>query len=1250
MKILGLDLGVASIGWAVIEVDENMIPVDILGLGSRIVNLRNNEAKDFYAGKGESVCSTRTMQRTARKCLDRYQLRRADLMRLGIRYGLIGNGHQFPALGPVEVWGLRAKAATPGEQISLEELLRVLLHINQKRGYKHAKSDGDNSKTTDYVAKVNERYSEIHSTGKTVGQYFYDRIKESETITEKGGRFYNFRIRDKVLPRRIYQEEFEAIMAVQSEFYPEILTDKVIDEFRRAIFYQRPLKSCKHLVSYCEFEKRLFKNKNGKVVDGGPKVTPASSPLAQMDRIYEAINNITLVNSSNRKNRLKNTNPSLFDNEFNPVSTDARKTQYRYELNSEERQRVFDFMWTHEKISETELLKILGLKKGDGFRSDKALGKGIQGNPTYCKIKNAIQSLGNYEEMLRFNVSIIDSGKVDEETGEILKIVDQRYTEEPLYKLWHTLYSISDRDELQKVLAEKFVITDEEVVSKLYGINFVGQGYANKSAKFMRKLIPLLRQGYQFPEASARLGINHSNSLTKEENAARELKDRLELLPKNSLRQPTVEKILNQMINLVNAVKDEFGEIDEVRVELARELRQSRMERERTAKIISEREKENAALEERIREFGIIPSRRRVQKMRMLDETGNTCIYCGRRPVSPALFVEGHGYEVEHIIPRSKVFNDSFSNKVCSCRECNQAKGNRTAFDFMEAQPDEFPKYCERVDQLYKERKISRSKRDNLMKPESKIDAGFIERDLRLSQYISRKARLILMETFRNVYASSGSVTDFFRHSWGYDMILHNLNFEKYDRAGLTEDVEYCHDGQVHHERRIKDWSKRKDHRHHAIDALVIALTRQGYVQRLSTLNSTTHDSESKSAAKENLDKWAARQPHFPYAKVCESVEGISISLKAGKKLATPGKRYVVKKGKRVCVQTGVLVPRGQLHLDTVYGIIRDGSAPKTLNKALEKPELIVDRTLRVAIEKILADHHGDIAAVKKWLKNNPVMINGKEADLNRIACFSEETVVKYAIDTVRYKDIESIVDTHIRKIIKARFEECGNNDKLFLQSLKQTPLYSDSYNKSEIRSVRMKTGIKREGLASIRKDKNGNAIGFAQTRNNHHVSFYENEDGKVQTIAVSFWTAIKRKRYGIPIIVKNPVAAWDCLVSIENPIDMADIQASLPTVGSRFVGSMSINEMFVLGMDDDSFNDAVSYSNMMELNKHLFRVQNLADGDYVFSFHTCTTAEMKGDNMTVGDKKRVSYSALMALNPKKVRISILGKMIPIDD
>lgn len=1251
MRILGLDLGIGSIGWALIEVDEDRNPLRILGMGSRIVRLTVDESANFDKGSGESVCSQRTAMRTARKGLDRYQLRREQLEECLCGLGMLDKEDRLNRLSPLDLWRLRAEGVT--SRLTLHELGRVLMHINQKRGYKHAKSDVGDSRQTEYVARVNANFSEIKEKHQTIGQSFYEKLKTSIVESRNGRRSVTYRIKDNVFPRQAYIEEAEAILRKQSEFYPDILTDMEIERIKNIIFYQRPLKSCKHLVSVCEFEKALYKDKNGREVAGGPKVAPRTSPLAQVCRIWEAVNNIRLTNVFNRdkKGLLQ---PSLFD-DCESMPKDAKLLMHDYPFSVEEKLRIFDYLNTHEKLTETELLKLLGLKKSDGFKSDRSLGKGIQGNSTYTDIRKALGDSAEYNGLLEFRLDYEDV--VDKETGEVSVMVSPDYISQPLYELWHTLYSISDKDELFNALRNRFGITDVDVLENLYVLDFVKAGYSNKSAKFMRKIIPFMRDGMMYSEACAKVGVNHSGSISKEENESRELRDHLDILGKNELRQPVVEKILNQMINIVNALIEEYGEIDEIRIELARQLRQSKEQRADTFSRIGKREKENKTISEKISELHIQPSRNRIQKYRLWEETGHVCMYCGQ-PVKATEFLEGNGAEIEHIIPRSIFFDDSFSNKVCSCRKCNRDKGNSTGYDFMASKSeDDFTKYLKRVEDMYSRRIISKTKRDRLMTPGDKIPVDFLNRDLVLSQYIARKASEILRQVARNVWATSGSVTDFLRHAWGYDEILHDINVERYSLADRVEEVEFEHAGQTHKELRIKEWSKRLDHRHHALDALTIALTQQSAIQRLNNLNKervhlVSDISESGVEFKEGkqlLRQWASSRPHFPVEEVARQLNEIAVSFKSGKKLATPGKRYIRKKGKRIVAQDNLLIPRMSLHQESIYGKIKLPGKEVKLSKAFEMPERVVNQKIRRLITERLEEMGSDVKVAVKSLKKRPISIlkDGEPVNIEKVRIFEDQFVIKYPIDSIKFKDIESVVDGNIRKAIEKRFEEVGGDDKKFVKSLEDNPIIPEGMS-APVRTVRCLTGLKDDKLVGVRRNGNGDKIGFAKTGSNHHVAIYKTKNGGYETSVVSSWTALKRKKLGIPVIISDPAKVWDVVANLPESEDLEEVVRTLPSYDSELFIDMKMGDMFILGMNEDEYNDAVAAGNIAALYRHLYRVQKLAINSYYFRFHTETVIG-KDENIDISMdslKRATSINALLSLNPHKIIITPTGKLI----
>ena len=1182
-KVLGLDLGVGSIGWCLITLDNDEKPQSILGMGSRIVPLSTDDATEFTQGKAITKNKMRTVARTIRKGMDRYQLRREALKKVLREHGMLPNEFLIK-LPLIKLWELRARAATQGKQLSLTELGRVLLHINQKRGYKHAKADeaaeaeaeGKPKKEKEgYVAQVKGRYQALKEKGQTIGQHFAEELRANRQTASRGV-YYTYRIKEQVYPREAYIEEYDRIMAVQQEFYPEILTDELIQRIRdRIIFYQRPLKSCKQLVSTREFEKkeRVVQvkriNKDGveelveRTITIGPKVAPKSSPIFQVCKVWESIQNIRL---------------------YYPDGTERK-------LEQEEKQKLFDYLQKNDKLSLTALRKELKIKPKEKLWCDKLLDKGIAGNTTTAILRKALKGYEQYEGLLRFDLMMRDGHKADED-GVIRPIVDESYQNEPLYKLWHILYSIEDKDDMRRALVGQLGIKEEDLnnglMDALYKIDFVKQGYGNKSAKFICKLLPHLQEGKMYSEAAEAAGVRHSDSMTAQERDERSLLETIPLLEKNALRQPVVEKILNQMINLVNALKREHGEIDEVRVELARELKMSREEREETTKSNNAREKENKTKAEDIKEkHGLTPTKSRIQKYRLWEESGGCCIYCGKH-FGVVQFLRGEEIEVEHIIPRSILLDDSMSNKVCACRSCNQEKGNRFAMEYIQSKGWE-QDYIKRVDSLFEGKKISYSKRQRLLMLPKDLPEDFIERHLRLSQYISREAQGILRKGIRLVSASEGSVTAKLRQLWGYDNILRDLNLERYRSMGETEVVTVEHRDGERTDERIKDWSKRKDHRHHAIDALVVACTRQSYIQRLNRVNAEADREEMDAFIKEQqqkpthskgeklslLENWLIRQPHFSTGEVMKQAEGILVSLRPGKRTISRG-RNIYKRSGKTDVQRGVLIPRGALSEETIYGVIR---------------------------------------------------VNGED-----------KVVCKYPLQSLKPKDVEFIVDKALRDKVRKRIDQRGEKEAF------AEPLYLDEAQTQEVRSVRCFTGKDQAKLIPLRYNDESEAVGFVAPGSNHHLALYRDVDGRLVESVVTFWQAISRIRYGLPAIVTHPREVIEQALSI--PELPEEVLGALPKSRWRLMEVLRINDMFLLGMTDGAIDRAIEGEDYPTLSRHLYRVQKLTTHDYVFRYHLETTLDGKDNVGDIPSSYRItSQKRYVKLNPRKVKIDLLGRI-----
>lgn len=1183
--VLGLDLGVGSIGWCLIALDAQGDPAEILGMGSRVVPLNNaTDAADFSVGKAFTANQERTARRTMRRGFARYQLRRYRLRRELEKVGMLPDAAliQLPLL---ELWELRERAATAGERLTLPELGRVLCHINQKRGYRHVKSDaaaivgdeGEKKKDSNsaYLAGIRANDEKLQDEHKTVGQYFAEQLRQSQSESPTGG--ISYRIKDQIFSRQRYIDEYDQIMAAQRVHYPDILTDEFIRMLRdEVIFMQRPLKSCKHLVSLCEFEKQekvmRVQQDDGKggrqlverKVKFGPKVAPKSSPLFQLCRIYEAVNNIRL------------TRPDGSPRDITP----------------EERAKIVAHLQSSAALSFAALKKLL---KEKALIADQLTSKsGLKGNSTRVALAAALQPYPQYHHLLDMELEtrMMTVQLTDEETGEVTErevaVVTDSYVRQPLYRLWHILYSIEERDAMRRALITQLGMKEEDLdgglLDQLYRLDFVKPGYGNKSAKFICKLLPQLQQGLGYSEACAAIGYRHSNSPTSEEITERTLLEKIPLLQRNELRQPLVEKILNQMINLVNVLKAEYG-IDEVRVELARELKMSREERERMAEGNRRREKENKAIAEKIRECGLFPTKSRIRKYMLWEEAGEKCLYCGQI-LTLSQCLNGDDMEVEHIIPKSVLYDDSYGNKTCACRRCNKEKGNRTALEYIRAKGWE-AEYMERINGLLDKKAISYSKHQRLRWLKEDIPSDFLERQLRLTQYISRQAMAILQQGIRRVSASEGGVTARLRSLWGYDDILHTLNLDRYDSMGETERV--SREGETTEKLRIKDWSKRKDHRHHAIDALVVASTRQGYIQRLNRVSSESEreamsgEIEAQKATKTDklslLERWLTQRPHLSVRTVSDKVAEILISYRPGKRVVTRGRNIYLRHGKK-CVQSGLLVPRGPLSKETVYG---------------------------------------------------QITVNGEP-----------QIVCKYDLHSLKAKDVDYVVDLALRKRLMELLAQHGGKEK---EAFAGDVYMDEAGTQGPIRSVRCFTGLDRDKMKAVKYDEQGDAVGFVSPRNNHHLAIYRTPQGKLEESIVTFWDAVDRARYGIPLVITHPREVMEQVLQRGDVPEL--VLSLLPPSDWVFVDSLQQDEMVIIGLSDEELQQALEVQDYRKLSEHLYRVQKLSSLYYVFRYHLETSvSDEKNTSGRIPKFYRIkSFKAYEENNIRKVRVDLLGRI-----
>ena len=1149
-KILGLDLGTNSIGWAVVNEAENAEEKSsIVKLGVRVNPLTVDELTNFEKGKSITTNADRTLKRSMRRNLQRYKLRRDNLIEILKENKFISDNTILSENGnrtTFETYRLRAKAAT--EEISLQEFARVLLMINKKRGYKSSRkaksteegqlidgmeiakrlyegnltpgqlsldllksgikflpefyrsdlqtefdhiweiqkkgypniltdalkedlqgknktqtwaicakafnlvgikrtTKGLEQKIENYQWRVNALsnqlgseslaivFQEINSQINNASGYLgniSDRSKELYFNKQTIGQYQmaqldmdpNYSLKNQVFYRQDYLNEFETIWETQEKFHKEQLTPELKKEIRDVIiFYQRPLKSQKGLISFCEFESKQIEveiDGKKKTKTTGSKVCPKSSPLYQEFKIWQKLNDVEISGLIN-------------DEQKEDKGTTSKSKRNKRRLLQEEKELLFNELNYKEKLTKQDILKLL-------FKNTKELDlnfKELDGNHTQNTLIKAYLTI---IERSGHNLGDISKKSAKEITKaiteifntlgintEILKfdssLPDPKFDQQPMYKLWHLLYSFEgDNSNLgNEKLIEKLQNTygfNSEYATILANVKFETD-YGSLSSKAIRKILPHLKDGNDYSVACEYAGYRHSKqSLTKEEIQNRVLKDKLELLPRNSLRNPVVEKILNQMINVVNTISETYGKPDEIRIELARELKKSAKEREELTKSINETTKLHEEYVKKLQsEFGLSHVSRndiiRYKLYKELESNGYKTLYTSTYIPHEKLFSKE--FDIEHIIPQAKLFDDSFSNKTLEARQANLDKSNMTAYDFVSQKyGEEYAKgdYTSRIEKLYKDGKISKTKRDKLMMKETDIPSGFINRDLRDSQYIAKKAREILEGIVRYVVPTTGSITDRLREDWQLVDVMQELNWNKYNELGLTEIIK-GRDGQLI--RRIKDWTKRNDHRHHAMDALTIAFTKRSFIQYLNNLNAriskgvdewidldmvefsdlskedktkAVYFIEKKELSRDNHGKLRFNPP-MPLnefrAESKRHLENVLVSIKAKNKVVTLNINTTQKAtGKNKKAQ---LTPRGQLHLETVYGSCKQYvTKEEKINASfdIKKIQSVAKQTYREALLSRLKEFDNDAKKAftgKNSLEKNPIWLNTQHTD-----------------------------------------------------------------------------------------------------------------------------------------------------------------------------------------------------------------------------------------------------------------------------
>jgi CRISPR-associated endonuclease Csn1 len=525
-------------------------------------------------------------------------------------------------------------------------------------------------------------------------------------------------------------------------------------------------------------------------------------------------------------------------------------------------------------------------------------------------------------------------------------------------------------DKLPAAAVKRWGLSEES--AQLLEVDPLEPDYFNLSRAAMCKLVPLLETGLSYAEARRRLYPERFLA-----QSAQEFLQPVFLAESaiGRIRNPSVVRSLTELRKVVNALIRKFGKPGQVRIELARDLRNSRLQRERMAKSNRENEKLRVEAAQRIlREAGNPnPSRRDLQKAQLWDECHGECPYTGKPISFASLFGSEPQFDIEHIIPFSRSLDNSFTNlTLCDIAHNRNTKQNRAPSEAYGSDPDTYQAILNRV-RKFSSRSAPEKLRRFLMTPEEIQDfvSDFAESQLNDTRYASRLAADYLgllyggridQEHNLRIRCTVGRITAMLRDEWRLNAILN--------------DSSAAHGGDT--------FKSRDDHRHHAIDAMVTALTDDGTIQILS------HAAENARLAQRR--RFAPiEEPWLGFfSAVREEVSRIVVSHRVSRRV------------------------RGALHEQTLYSHPIPVSAASSSRKNPLKPAF--EHRVRKPLHAITSEEAANIA--------DPIVRSLVAAKLSQFSGASPQTVFSHASNLPSFQTKDGtaipIKRTRVRKPVPA--------------------------------------------------------------------------------------------------------------------------------------------------------------------------------------------------------------------------------------
>lgn len=738
---IGLDIGIASVGWAVVNEEK-----------SRIESLGVRTFKKAEEPDGKSMNLVRRQARGTRRRIRRRATRMRKVKETFVKYNLVSEEELQEIYvvkdGDKDVWTLRLEGLD--ELLDRKEWARVLTNIAKRRGYKSNRKTDEEDKEVGKLSKGTiENKNILKEKGyRTIGEMFYKDEKFKENKRNKAGEYNNTVLRSMLI-NEVHQL-FEAQRRLNSKFANEEFEKEYIE----IVTYQKPFitqELLEKMLGKCTFEQ------------DEPRA-PKNSYTFERFMLLQKVNNLK-------------------------VSISGQKREISKELKDE----IINLAYEQSEISYTKLRKILKLPSGARF---------IELN--YSEVKK-IKKDGMTEEDIIKKIEDKKFVKLDgwhKIKAELKKIdcIDKFEEIKKNPKLQNIIADALVRNKTDETIKEYLIERniDETIINAVLNINFTKFGHL--SYKAMEKIIPGLEEGLTYDKATEQAGYNFKGS-------GNELKDKLPPVSKleDNILNPVVLRAVSETRKVINAIIDKYGAPTAIYIETARDLSKSYDERNK----IDKKMKENAAKNEQIKQyikenFGFDAKPFDIVKLKLWREQEGKCAYSGKAIPAERLYEENF-VQVDHIIPFSRSFDDSYQNKVLVLADENQNKKEKTPFEYFGGNAEKWHRFEEFVNIIYK---FNTRKKENLLITDfgdekskewierNKNDTRYIARFM--YNYISNNLKFAESELKTKVYNINGQATATLRHYWGLKKV------------------------------------REESDKHHALDAVVIACSSNKNIKKVS--------------------------------------------------------------------------------------------------------------------------------------------------------------------------------------------------------------------------------------------------------------------------------------------------------------------------------------------------------------------------------------------------------------------------------